>query len=118
MWKKQCFDELGIEISPKLNYIPVDFEINSWWKKLQRGRFAINKPTLVAFTGVGLNLTRKAISSILKLITILLPGSKLVISFYLPIELMEDDDKPLQKIAEKELVKQEHHFSAFLHQMK
>ena len=56
---------------------------------------------MVTCTGVSLYLTREAIVSALKHIASLASGSKLAMSFYLPMEWMDEEDKPLQKIAEK-----------------
>jgi hypothetical protein len=51
-------------------------------------------------------LTREAIASTLKQIANFASGSKLAMSFYLPMEL-DVEDQPMQEIAEKGLVKQE-----------
>jgi O-methyltransferase involved in polyketide biosynthesis len=51
--------------------------------------------------GAGLYLTRDAIHSMLKQITALATGSKLAMTFYLPIELLDAADRPLQEIADK-----------------
>jgi O-methyltransferase involved in polyketide biosynthesis len=50
---------------------------------------------------VSLYLTKEAITATLKQIATLAPRSKLAMTFYLPIELMDEEDRPLQQIAEK-----------------
>jgi len=48
-----------------------------------------------------LYLTKEAIFATLKQLAALAPGSKLAITFYLPKELLDEDDKTLHEIGEK-----------------
>jgi methyltransferase (TIGR00027 family) len=100
-WKQQRLIELGFGIPEWLHFVSVDFEITSWWEQLLKVGFDISKPTVVACTGVSLYLTKEAIADTLHQIAQLAPGSKLAITFYLPVDLMDEEDKPLQQIAEK-----------------
>jgi methyltransferase (TIGR00027 family) len=100
-WKKQRLIELGFEIPKWLHFVSVDFEISSWWEQLIKAGFDISKPAFVACTGVTLYLTKEAILSTMRQIASLAAGSKLAMTFYLPMALMEEEDQPLQKIAEK-----------------
>lgn len=100
-WKQQRLNELGFSIPEHLHFVPVDFEKSSWWKELLKAGFDIHKPAVVACTGVSLYLTREAIIATLNQIATLPPGSTLAMTFYLPIELLDDEDKPMQEMAEK-----------------
>jgi len=100
-WKEQRLIELGFDIPGNLHFVPVNFEMVSWWEQLLKAGFDINKPAIVACTGVSLYLTREAIASTLRQVSTLTPGSKLAMTFYLPIELLDEEDKPMQEIAEK-----------------
>lgn len=100
-WKQQRLRELGFGIPEGLHFVSVDFETSSWWEELLKSGFDSSKPTVVACTGVTLYLTKEAIRSTLKQIATLPSGSKLAMTFYLPIALLDEEDKPLQKIAEK-----------------
>jgi methyltransferase (TIGR00027 family) len=100
-WKEQRLIELGFSIPEYLHFVPVNFEIASWWEQLLKAGFDISKPAVVACTGVSLYLTKEAITSTLHQISTLAPGSKLAMTFYLPIELLDEEDKPMQEIAEK-----------------
>ena len=62
---------------------------------------ALGKPTVISCTGVSLYLTKDAIVSTLQQIATLAPGSKLAMTFYLPMEFLDEEDKPLQQMAEK-----------------
>lgn len=100
-WKQQRLIELGFGIPEGLHFVSVDFETSFWWEELLKSRFDIGKPTIVACTGVTLYLSKEAIKTTLKQISSLASGSKLAMTFYLPMELLDEEDKPLQQIAEK-----------------
>ncbi|ANH81092.1 methyltransferase [Niabella ginsenosidivorans] len=100
-WKQQRLKELGFGIPENLHFVSVDFEKASWWDELLKAGFDLHKPAVVACTGVTLYLTREAISAALKQMATLAPGSVLVMTFYLPLRLMDKEDQPLQEIAEK-----------------
>jgi methyltransferase (TIGR00027 family) len=100
-WKQQRLQELGFGIPAYLHFVPVDFERSSWWDELLRAGFDTNKPAVVACTGVSLYLTKEAIVSTLKRVATLAPGSTLAMTFYLPLALLEEEDRPMQEIAEK-----------------
>jgi methyltransferase (TIGR00027 family) len=90
LWKQQRLTELGFDVPESLHFVPVDFEIASWWEALLAAGFDIRKPAVVTCTG-----------ATLKQIAGLASGSRLAMSFYLPMHLMDEEDKPLQQIAEK-----------------
>jgi methyltransferase (TIGR00027 family) len=100
-WKQQRLIELGYGIPNWLHFVSVDFEISSWWEQLLHAGFDTRKPAVVACTGVSLYLTKDAIFATLRQITTLAPGSKLAMAFYLPMDLLDEEDKFLQQIAEK-----------------
>ena len=100
-WKQQRLIELGFGVPEYLHFVPVNFETSSWWEQLLKAGFDTSKPAVVACTGVSLYLTKDAIISTLKQIATLAPGSKLAMTFYLPMELLDEEDKPMQEIAEK-----------------
>ena len=100
-WKQQRLIELGFGDPEYLHFVPVNFETSSWWEQLLKAGFNANKPAVVACTGVSLYLTKDAITSTLNQIATLASGSKLAMTFYLPTELLDEEDKPMQEIAEK-----------------
>jgi len=100
-WKQQRLVELGFGIPGYLHFVPVNFETSSWWEKLLKAGFDTDKPAVVACVGVTLYLTNEAIKATLNQIATLAPGSKLAMTFYLPIELLDEEDKPMQLIADK-----------------
>ncbi|MEI7677379.1 MAG: class I SAM-dependent methyltransferase, partial [Bacteroidales bacterium] len=100
-WKQQKLIELGFGVPQYLHFVPVDFETSSWWDKLLNSGFDLKKPVVVACTGVTLYLTKEAIISTLTQIAAFASGSTLAITFNLPIDLVEDEDKPLIEMSIK-----------------
>jgi methyltransferase (TIGR00027 family) len=94
-WKRQRLVELGFGIPPPLRLVPVDFERgDSWLERLAASGFNAGLPALVASTGVSMYLTRDAIAATLRQIAGLAPGSTLIMSFMLPVELADPDVRP------------------------
>jgi len=100
-WKQHRLTELGFGIPQELHFVSVNFETSSWWEHLLKAGFDINKPAVFTCTGVSLYLTKEAITATLNQIATLAPGSTLAMTFYLPMELIDEEDQPLQQIAEK-----------------
>ncbi|WP_033411365.1 class I SAM-dependent methyltransferase [Segetibacter koreensis] len=100
-WKQQRLIELEFSVPKYLHFVPVSFETSSWWEQLLKAGFDIRKAAVIACTGVSLYLTKEAITSTLHQIAALATGSKLAMTFYLPIEHLDEEDKPMQEIAEK-----------------
>ncbi|MGD0341398.1 MAG: class I SAM-dependent methyltransferase [Bacteroidales bacterium] len=100
-WKQQRLIELGFGVPKYLHFVPVNFETSSWWDQLLKAGFDTQRPSVVACVGVSVYLTKEAITSILKQIASLESGSKLAMAFSLPTELLDEEDKPIQEIAEK-----------------
>ncbi|HMG83733.1 MAG TPA: class I SAM-dependent methyltransferase [Ferruginibacter sp.] len=100
-WKQRRLTELGFGVPQGLHFVSVNFETSSWWKELLKAGFDISKPAVVTCTGVTLYLTKEAIVSTLAPIATLAPGSTLAMSFYLPMDLLDEEDKFLQQLGEK-----------------
>lgn len=100
-WKKRRLMELGFLLPEGLHFVAVDFETTSWWEQLLLAGFNPTRPAFVSCTGVSLYLTKAAIMDTLRQFATLATGSTLAMTFYLPLALMDDQDKPLQLIAEK-----------------
>ncbi len=100
-WKEEKLTENGYKISDNLHFVPVDFETSSWWNELLSKGFDINQMTFVSCTGVTLYLTKEAIIDTLKKMTSLASGSTIAIAFYLPLEQLDEEDKPLMEMSIK-----------------
>ncbi|HET8573210.1 MAG TPA: class I SAM-dependent methyltransferase [Edaphocola sp.] len=100
-WKEEKLIENGYMIPDNLHFVPVDFETASWWTKLLDKGFDLHQKTFVSCTGVTLYLTQDAIIETLTKMTLLAPGSALAIAFYLPLEQLDEEDRPIQEMAIK-----------------
>jgi methyltransferase (TIGR00027 family) len=89
-WKQQRLQELGLGVPSFLRFVPVDFEAgDAWWEKLVGAGFDVSRPAVVASTGVSMYLTKDATTATLRQVATLAPGSTVVMSFMLPIEMAE-----------------------------
>ena len=94
-WKRQRLIDLGYGIPEWLRFVPVDFEAGaSWWDRLLEAGFDREKPAVVASTGVSMYLTKEAIAATLRQIAALAPGSMLAMTFILPVELVDAEERP------------------------
>lgn len=100
-WKRYRLTELGFDVPKNLHFVAVDFEKDSWSAKLIGAGFDITKPAIIACTGVTLYLTKDAITDTLKQITKFAHGSSLAMTFYLSVEWMDEEDRPLMEMSIK-----------------
>jgi methyltransferase (TIGR00027 family) len=100
-WKQARLIQCDFSTPESLHFVPVDFENSSWWDELLKTSFDIHKGTVVTCAGVMLYLTHDAIMETLYKLTKLPKGSKISITFNLPVELVDDEDKPLIEMAIK-----------------
>jgi methyltransferase (TIGR00027 family) len=101
-WKRQRLNELGFGIPEWLRLVPVDFEAGgSWWERLAASGFDASRPAVVASTGVSLYLTKDAIAATLRQVAVLARGSTLAMTFILPLEFADADERPGYEAAMK-----------------
>jgi methyltransferase (TIGR00027 family) len=82
-----------LDVHSFLHVVPVDFEAGAaWWERLVSASFETSQPAVVASTGVSMYLTKDATAATLRHIAALVPGSTLVMTFMLPIDLIEPED--------------------------
>ena len=101
-WKRQRLTELGLGVPEWLHLVPVDFEAGaSWWEEVIAAGFNADQPALIVSTGVSMYLTKEANAATLRQIARLAPGSTLAMTFLLPMELLDEDDRPGFEMAER-----------------
>ncbi|MEU5761393.1 class I SAM-dependent methyltransferase [Nocardia sp. NPDC047648] len=100
-WKRRRLTELGFDIPPWLRLVPVDFEVDAWWRRLIEAGFDPTRPALVASAGVSMYLTREANIATLRQLSQLASGSTLATTFLLPLELVDADEQRLRRFAEE-----------------
>jgi methyltransferase (TIGR00027 family) len=99
-WKRRRLTELGFGVPEWLRLVPVDFEAGSWWEELAAAGFDAGQPAVVASTGVSMYLTREANAATLRQIAAFAPGSTLAMTFLLPLELLDEQDRAGLQMAE------------------
>lgn len=98
-WKRDRLMALGLGIPDWLRLVPVDFEAGqSWWDKLIANGFDTASPAVVASTGVSMYLTREANRATLRQIARLAPGSTLAMTFLLPLDLIDEQERPFHQM--------------------
>lgn len=100
-WKQAKLIENGYGIQDNPVFVPVDFETSSWWDELANKGFDRKETAFVSCTGVTLYLTKAAITDTLKKLTGLASGSVMAIAFYLPVDQLDEGDKPLMEMSIK-----------------
>jgi methyltransferase (TIGR00027 family) len=93
-WKRQRLETLGFGIPANLRLVPVDFEAGgSWWSEIKQAGFDAARPAVVASTGVSLYLTKEANAATLRQVAALAPGSTFAMTFILPVDLADPDER-------------------------
>jgi len=101
-WKRARLVELGFGVPDWLRLVSSDFEVvGSWWERLRVAGFDARQPAVVACAGVVMYLSRAAITATLRQIAALAPGSKLAMTFMLPMELVDADERSLCEATKK-----------------
>jgi methyltransferase (TIGR00027 family) len=98
-WKRRRLLEAGYGIPAWLKFVPVNFEMQSWWDRLIESGFDPRKPAVIASTGVSLYLTQAAIADMLRKIAILAPGSTFAMTFILPLEMSDPEERVVYEMA-------------------
>lgn len=94
-WKRRRLTELGYGVPDGLELVPHDFEAGtSWWDDLVAAGFDPERPAVVASTGVSMYLTKDATAATLRQLAVLVPGSTVAMTFLLPIDLVDEPDRP------------------------
>jgi len=101
-WKRRRLLELGLGVPDWLRFVPVNFEAgNDWWQRLTAAGFDATEPAVVVSTGVSMYLTKEAIAATLRQVAALAPGSTFVMTFMLPLDLVEPALRAAVEFAEK-----------------
>ncbi len=94
-WKQQRLVDTGLGQPANLRFVPGDFEHDpNWITRLRDAGFDPTRPAIVASTGVSMYLTHEAIAHTLREVASLPGGSRLIMSFMLPFDLLPADIRP------------------------
>jgi methyltransferase (TIGR00027 family) len=94
-WKRQRLIDAGYGVPDWLRLVPVDFEARaSWWDLLVKAGYSPDAPSVAVSTGVSMYLTKEANAATLRQLAELAPGSTVAMTFLLPLELLDERDRP------------------------
>ena len=94
-WKRQRLQELGYGVPEHLRLVPVDFEADDdWWSALVGAGFDTTARALVSSSGVSMYITKAATAATLRRLAGMAPGSIVVMTFMLPLALVDAVDRP------------------------
>jgi methyltransferase (TIGR00027 family) len=100
-WKRRRLVEEGLDAANP-TFVPVDFETGeSWWKALAANGFDTARPAVISSTGVSMYLTRDATETTLRQVAAFAPGSVLAMTFMLPLDLVDEAERPMQENVER-----------------
>ena len=94
-WKRQRLIELGYGVPEWLHLVPVNFEVgDDWWQRIAAAGFDAKQPAIVSSLGVSMYLSKDAIAATLREVAALAPGSTMVMTFLLPLDLVDPKLRP------------------------
>lgn len=94
-WKRERLDALGYRVPDSLRLVPVDFEAeDDWWQALLDAGLDTQALALVSSSGVSMYITKAATAATLQRLAGLAPGSIVVMTFMLPLDLADPADRP------------------------
>jgi methyltransferase (TIGR00027 family) len=94
-WKRQRLEALGYGVPDSLRLIPVDFEADEdWWQGVLDAGLDAQARALVSSSGVSMYITKEATGVTLRRLAGLAPGSIVVMTFMLPLDLLDEADRP------------------------
>ncbi|HUS61097.1 MAG TPA: class I SAM-dependent methyltransferase [Acidimicrobiales bacterium] len=87
-WKRERLSSLGIDVDPNLVFAPVDFERQRLGEELVRAGFDMASPAVFSWIGVTMFLTRAAIASTLDVVAACAAGTRIVLTYNKPYEVL------------------------------
>jgi methyltransferase (TIGR00027 family) len=89
-WKLGRVEALGLPVSDRHVFAPVDFEVETFAAGLDRAGFDWSKPTFFSWLGVMPYLTMEANEAALRALAKCAPGSEIVMTYAIAESLMDD----------------------------
>ena len=80
-WKRERAAELGLEESPSVTHVALDFEVQTLADALDAAGFSWSEPAFFSWLGVTVYLSRDAIDATLRTVARCAAGSEIVLSY-------------------------------------
>ncbi|MBV8193206.1 MAG: class I SAM-dependent methyltransferase [Alphaproteobacteria bacterium] len=101
-WKRRRLMELGLGVPERLKLVPVDFEAGaSWRNQVEAAGFDSGRPAVIVSTGVSMYLSKEANAATLREIAGFAAGSTLAMTYILPIDMADPEERQAREFAER-----------------
>ena len=97
-WKRERATELGLPVSDRHVFAPVDFEIESLRQGLEAAGFDWSEPAMFSWLGVTMYLTADAVAATLRTVATCAPGSEVALSYRADDSVLDDTGRKLIEI--------------------
>jgi methyltransferase (TIGR00027 family) len=94
-WKRRRLDELHIPLPHNVVFVAVDFEAHPILDALTASGFASDRAAVVSWIGVTMYLARAAIDATLDSVASCAPGTRIVLTYDQPPDVLDDEDRAL-----------------------
>ena len=91
-WKRELVMTSAIEVPQSLHFVPVDFETQELFERLEAAGLEPNKPTVFALLGVVMYLTADAFQATVEYIATFPKGSGVIFDYAVPREMLSADE--------------------------
>ena len=92
-WKRHRLEELRVPVPDNVIFAAVDFEVQSLGEGLAGAGFAFDQRAVVSWIGVTMYLVREAIDATLDVIHSCAAGTRIVLSYDQPAEVLDENDR-------------------------
>jgi len=100
-WKRRRLTEIGHPPGENLQFVPVDFERGEAFPDaLTANGFDTERAAVVSSMGVSMYLTKEATDATLRQVAGWARGSVLAMTFMLPVDLVDEAERPMQETVE------------------
>jgi methyltransferase (TIGR00027 family) len=94
-WKRRRLEELHITLPRNVVFAAVDFETQSLRNALKASGFAFDRRAVVSWIGVTMYLARQAIDATLGTVASWAPGTRIVLTFDQPTDVLDEKGRAL-----------------------
>jgi methyltransferase (TIGR00027 family) len=102
-FKQKRIAKSAYSVPENLEFVPVDFELETVLDGLRRSRFDFSQPAFCSWMGTVMYLTEDAVLATLEAIASLPPGSELIFNYASPHDSLSDIDREMVKDLETTL---------------
>lgn len=99
-WKRERLNSMKVPIPPYHHWVSADLSQPDWWYQLSACGWNPEGRSLLVSAGLSLYLAVSELKTLMRHCALLAPGSRIAMAFYLPKDLLDPEDQPMQDLAE------------------